>query len=141
MGEDEMNLYYIDSGEIRYYAKKTEAQVAAQEEANKIQKSVIVSRLFIAVDRDNVTRMANKEEGFTKFVGRICSVQPRKRPKLKLKRIAAALALLLLFLLPNPSDATSCITRRSGSVDITSCSNRSLCRSHRSGNVIKTYCR
>jgi len=84
-----MNLYYIDTGDIRFFSKKTDAQSAAQEEANRTRKPVLVSRMFIAVDRDNITRMANKENGFTKFVGRVCIVEPRKRPRLKLKRIAA----------------------------------------------------
>lgn len=145
MGKDDMNLYYVDSGETRYYAKKDRAYDAAQEEADKWQKDVILSRIFIAVDRDNITRMANSEDGFTKFLGRICTVKPRKlRPKLKLKKVAATAALLTLVILPNPSDAASCTTRRSGSVSITSCSGKnftSTCRSYRSGSVVKTYCR
>lgn len=138
-----MNLYYIDSGEIRYFAKKTEAEIAAQEEADKIQKGVILSKLFIATDRDNIARMANRENGFTKFVGRVCTVNPRKRPRLKLRPIAAVTSIFMLLVLPNPSDAANCTTRRSGSVSITSCSGKgfsSQCRSYRSGSVIKTYC-
>jgi hypothetical protein len=140
---DEMNIYYIDSGEIRFYAKKTEAQNAASKEADKIGKPVVVSKMFIAIDRENIARMANKELGFTRFVGRIGSVLPRKRPKVKMKRIAATLGFFLL-LLPNPSDAASCVTRRSGSESITTCSGKnfhSRCRSYRSGSVIKTHCR
>jgi hypothetical protein len=140
-----MNLYYIDSGTTRFYSKKTDAEEAARKEADKIQRTVMVSRMFIAIDRDNVTRMANGEIGFTKFVGRICAIEPRKRPKLKLKRIAAALALLTSLLLPNPSDASSsCTTRKSGSITTTSCWSKtsySQCRSYRSGSVVKTYCR
>jgi hypothetical protein len=139
-----MNLYHIDSGETRFFANKINAENAAQEEADKNQKAVVVSRMFIAVDRDNLARMANLEEGFTKFVGRVCVVEPRKRPRLKLKRVAAVLTLLVAFLLPNPSDAASCTTRKSGSVTITTCDGKnsySQCRSYRSGSVIKTHCR
>jgi hypothetical protein len=139
-----MNLYYIDSGETRFFSKKIEAENAAQEEADKIQKAVIVSRMFVAVDRDNVARLANCETSFTKFVGRICSVEPRKRPKLKLKKIAAIAAMFTAVLLPNLADAASCTTRKSGSVVITSCSDKTSytqCRSYRSGSVIKTHCR
>ena len=139
-----MNLYYIDAGEVRFYSKKTDAEEAAKKEADRTQQEVCVSKLFIAVDRDNITRMANKESGFTKFVGRVTIVLPRKRPKLKLKRVAAVLALLSALLLPNPSDASSCTTRRSGSVTLTSCHSKNFsshCRSYRSGSVIKTYCR
>ena len=144
MGENEMNLYYIEVGKTKFYAKKTDAQNAAQEEANRLGAGVLVSRMYVAIDRDNVTRMANKENGFTKFIGRVCLVEPRKRPKLKLKRIAAMLA-LFAFLLPNPSEANSnCTTRKSGSVIITSCSSKnyySQCRSYKSGSVVKTHCR
>jgi hypothetical protein len=140
-----MNLYYIDSGEVKYFSKKTDALDAAQEEADNTKRSVLVSRMFIAIDRDNVTRLANKENGFSKFVGRVCVVEPRKRPRIKLRRVAAAATLLLLLMLPNLADAgTSCTTRRSGSVTITTCHSKnssSHCRSYYSGSVLKTYCR
>jgi hypothetical protein len=139
-----MNLYYLDAGEKRFFANKIAAQYAAQNVADKIQRGVIISRMFIAVDRDNITRLANSEAGFSQFVGRVCTVLPRKRPKLKMKRVAATLILLTAFLLPNPSEAASCTTRRSGSVSITSCSGKdfySQCRSYRSGSVVKTSCR
>src|SRR6476620_9262223 len=109
-----MNLYYIDAGERRFFANKTNAHNAAQDAADKVQRGVIISRMFIAVDRDNIARLANSEAGFSKFVGRVSVVLPRKRPKLKVKRIAATLILFTTFLLPNPSDAASCTTRRSG---------------------------
>lgn len=139
-----MNLYYIDAGDTRFFSNKTAAEYAAQEQADKNQKGVVVSRMFIAIDRDNVARMANGEMGFTKFVGRVGTVLPRKRPKLKMKRIAAALVPVLLLLLLSPADAANCSTRRSGSVSVTTCSGKhfhSTCRSHRSGSVIRTYCR
>jgi hypothetical protein len=139
-----MNLYYIDAGEIRFYAKKTDAERAARDIADERGEEINISRMFIAVDRENITRMANKERGFNRFIGRVCVVKPRKRPKLKLKRVAAVLSLLATLLSPNPSEANSCTTRRSGSVVITSCSGKnftSQCRSYRSGSIIKTYCR
>lgn len=83
-----MNLYYIDSGETRYFARKTDAEEAAQEEADRIQRGVTVSRMFVAVDRGNIARMANKQAGFSRFVGRVCVILPRKRPILKLRKIA-----------------------------------------------------
>lgn len=141
-----MNLYYIDTGTSRFFSKKTDAQNAAQEEADRMRRSVTVTKMFIAIDRDNITRMANGERGFTRFAGRVCIVEPRKRPKLKLKRVAAVLALSLL-LLPNPVDANgniSCVTRKSGSTVITTCDGKnyySQCRSYKSGSVVKTYCR
>jgi hypothetical protein len=139
-----MNLYYINSGETRYYSKKTEAQVAARKEADKTQKEVMVAVMFIAVDRENLARMANGKNGFTRFVGRVCVVQPRKRPILKLRKVAAAAALLVAFLLPNLADAsTNCTTRKSGSKTITTCTGknfRSECRSFKQGSVIKTEC-
>jgi hypothetical protein len=140
-----MNLYYINSGETRYFSKKTDAQEAAQKEADKTHKEVIVSVMFIAVDRNNITRMANQENGFTRFVGRVCIVEPRKRPKLKLRKLAAAAALLMAFLLPNLSEAETkkCTTRKSGSVTVTTCSGKNFhseCRSRKSGSVIKTDC-
>jgi hypothetical protein len=132
-----MNLYYINSGETRYYSKKTEAQVAARKEADKTQKEVMVAVMFIAVDRENLARMANGKNGFTRFVGRVCVVQPRKRPILKLRKVAAAAALLV-------ADAsTNCTTRKSGSKTITTCTGknfRSECRSFKQGSVIKTEC-
>jgi len=138
-----MNLYYIDSGDKRFYSKKVDAVSAAQNEADRTQKEVLVSKMFIAVDRDNIARMANQEKGFTKFVGRVELVVPRKRPRLKLKPIAAAVS-LLIFLLPNLTEAADCTTRRSGSVSITTCTGQnsfSQCRSYRSGSVVKTSCR
>ena len=139
-----MNLYYIDAGEKRFFANKTNAHNAAQSVADRVQHEVTISRMFIAVDRDNIARLANSESGFSQFVGRVCIVLPRKRPKLKMKRIAATLILLTAFLLPNPSEAASCTTRRSGSVSITTCDGKdfySQCRSYRSGSVVKTSCR
>lgn len=139
-----MNLYYIDQGEIRYYAKKIDAIKAAKDAANTNHKEVIVSQMFIGTNRENITLLANKEEGFARFIGRVCTVYPRKRPKLKLKRVAAVVTLLLLLLLPNLAKAASCTTRRNGSVIITTCSGKnysSHCRSYRSGSVVKTYCR
>jgi len=138
-----MNLYYIDSGETRFYSKIADAQNAAQEEADKTRRQVLVTRMFIATDRDNVARLANKENGFSKFVGRVCVVEPRKRPKLKLRKVAAALAFFAL-LSPNLADAASCTTRKSGSVIITTCDSKnsySQCRSYKSGSVVKTHCR
>lgn len=47
---------------------------------------------------------------------------------------------------PAASAGTSCTTRQSGSVTITSCSgtygqrHHSTCRSYKSGNVVKTSC-
>ena len=138
-----MNLYYIDAGGTRFFSNKMAAEYAAQEEADKIQKGVIVSKMFVAIDRDNVARMANGEIGFSKFVGRVGTVHPRKRPKLKLKRVAAALVPILLLLLLSPADAANCSTRRSGSVTTTSCSGKPFnthCRSYRSGSVTRTHC-
>ena len=139
-----MNLYYIDSGVDKYFSKKTDAEKAAQEIADKTQRPVMVSRMYIAIDRDNITRMANQERGFTKFVGRVCVIEPRKRPKLKLRKIAAVTALFVV-LLPNLADAANCTTRRSGSVTITTCHSKSNpyseCRSYKSGSVVKTHCR
>jgi len=138
-----MNLYYIDSGETRFYSKIADAQNAAQEEADKTRRQVLVTRMFIATDRDNVARLANKENGFSKYVGRVCVVEPRKRPKLKLRKVAAALTFFVL-LSPNLADAANCTTRKSGSVVITTCDNKnsySQCRSYKSGSVVKTHCR
>lgn len=138
-----MNIYYIDSGDVRFFAKKADAIEAAQEEATEHQKNVNVSRMFIAVDRDNITRMANKLMGFSRFTGRVCSVEPKRR-RVRLKRLAAISILLMPLILPNPSDAASCTTRRSGSVTITTCTDKkffSQCRSYKSGSVIKTTCR
>ena len=61
-----------------------------------------------------------------------------------------AIALLALLLIPSLAEAgsSSCQTRKSGSVTITSCSNSgrgggrlSQCRSYMSGSVRKTSCR
>jgi len=59
-----------------------------------------------------------------------------------------ALITLILVLAPAIAEAgTSCTTRKSGSVTITSCSdsghnsNYRQCRSYKSGSVIKTSCR
>jgi hypothetical protein len=140
-----MNLYYIDSGETRYFAKKTDAQIAAQREADKVQKDVMVAVMFIAVDRENLTRMANGENGFTRFVGRVCVAEPRKRPRIKLRKIAAAAALFVTVLLPHHADAgIKCTTRKSGSVTVTTCDGKdghSECRSYKSGSVIRTNCK
>jgi hypothetical protein len=140
-----MNIYYVDAGEIRYYSKKVEAEKAAKEAADTSGVSVTISKMFIAVDRENIARMANKTSGFTRFVGRVAVIPPRKRPRLKLRKIAAGAALSLMLLLPNPSDAASCTTRKSGSVTITTCSDKdrpfTQCRSYKSGSVIKTDCR
>jgi len=138
-----MNLYYIDSGKVRFYAKKIDALRAAQWEANETGKEINVSKMYIAVDRGNVARMANNEEGFNRFVGRVCIVKPHTRPKLKLRQVAAVLSVFFL-LLPNPSEASSCVTRRSGSVTITTCDGKnfySQCRSYMSGKIRKTHCR
>lgn len=57
--------------------------------------------------------------------------------------VVAALAVAALFSAA-ASAGTSCTTRKSGSVTITTCSGRkfhSQCRSYRSGSVIKTSCR
>lgn len=140
-----MNLYYIDAGEIRFYAKKTDAQKAAQDVADERQENVNVSRMFIAVDRGNIARMANRQLGFYRFVGKVCIVRPRTRPRVKLKRVAAVLSLLVALSLPNQSDARiSCTTRKSGSVTISTCDGKdfySQCRSYRSGKQTRTYCR
>jgi hypothetical protein len=145
MGEDEMNLYYIDAGEIRFYSKKIEAEKAAKEEADKLRVPVNISKMFIAIDRDNISRMANKMSGFTKFVGKVATIAPRKRPHLKLRKLAVASVVSLVLLLPNLSEAaTSCTTRKSGSVTITTCTEKNSftqCRSYRSGSVVKTSCR
>ena len=55
------------------------------------------------------------------------------------------LIIALIVLIPSIADASSsCTSRRSGSVTITSCSNSrapaTTCRSYRSGSVIKTSC-
>ena len=47
-----MNLYYIDAGEKRFFANKTNAHNAAQSVADRVQHEVTISRMFIAVDRD-----------------------------------------------------------------------------------------
>jgi hypothetical protein len=59
---------------------------------------------------------------------------------------ARYLITLLTLLMPSLAEAgTSCTTRKSGSVTITSCSGSkggfSECRSYRSGSVVKTSCR
>ena len=57
-----------------------------------------------------------------------------------------SLILILIMLAPTLAEAgTSCTTRKSGSVTITSCSSSkyqpsSTCRSYRSGSVVKTSC-
>jgi hypothetical protein len=139
-----MNIYYVSSGTIRFYSKKTEAEKAAKEEADRLREPVTISKIFIAVDRENIARMANKMHGFSQFVGKIATIAPSKRPRLKLRKVAAASILSLVLLLPNPSDAASCTTRRSGSVSITTCTDKNSytqCRSYKSGSVIKTHCR
>jgi len=62
--------------------------------------------------------------------------------------IAMALTMALAIMLPVLAQAgTSCTSRKSGSVTITSCSNTyrsggfSQCRSYMSGSVKKTSCR
>ena len=141
-----MNLYHLDSGEIRFFARKAAARKAAQEEADKIGLPVNISRMFIGIDRDNIARMANKELGFYRFVGRVGTVAPHKRPKpkLKMRKLAAMASLLVALALPNPSEATSCTTRKSGSVTIETCTYKTSttqCRSYKSGSVTKKYCR
>lgn len=64
------------------------------------------------------------------------------------KTLLVVLAIFYLALSATAaSAATSCTTRKSGSVSITSCSNMyrgggfSQCRSYKSGSVVKTSCR
>jgi hypothetical protein len=60
---------------------------------------------------------------------------------------AAVAAVLLIITTVFAFPSTSCTTRKSGSVVITSCSdsghrpNYTQCRSYRSGSVVKTSCR
>ena len=63
-------------------------------------------------------------------------------------RTLTAIAIVLAVMLPSLAQAgTSCTTRKSGSVTITSCSNTykaggvTQCRSYMSGSVKKTSCR
>jgi hypothetical protein len=61
--------------------------------------------------------------------------------------LKTAAALVLLIGLSSAEASTTCTTRKSGSVTITSCSdsghnsNYRQCRSYKSGNTIKTSCR
>ena len=63
-----------------------------------------------------------------------------------MKILALSIAIVSLFTAA-ASAGTSCTTRKSGSVVITSCSdsghnsNYSQCRSYKSGSVVKTSCR
>jgi hypothetical protein len=62
-----------------------------------------------------------------------------------MKTIVTALALLCLAQI-SAEASTSCVTRKSGSTTITSCSdsgyrsNYRQCRSYRSGSTVKTSC-
>ena len=73
-----MDLYYIGAGIFVSSLIRLAAGYAAQERI-KSSEGVIVSKMFVAMDRDNVARMANGEIGFSKFVGRVGTVHPRKR--------------------------------------------------------------
>jgi hypothetical protein len=62
---------------------------------------------------------------------------------MKLVALSIIIAMLMLVSVVFAHAGTSCTTRQSGSVTITSCSSGnsySQCRSYRSGRVVKTNC-
>ena len=78
------------------------------------------------------------------------TILARRRMAIMTMPLLALIAFTVLagaILVPIAADAsTSCMTRRSGSVTITSCSSSghgntsTTCRSYRSGSTVKTHC-
>lgn len=148
-----MNLYAIKIGtpeeyELRFFEKKNEAREAAQEIANDTRRTCRVLVIYIAVDRENLVRLANKKNSFYRIIGVVGDMQPKRKIKKKINYppiLAITSVIFSFIILFNSADATtSCTTRKSGSVVITTCTGKNTytqCRSYRSGSVIKTSCR